>query len=122
LQVNGDKNDFYGEPGRNPGGQGPQQLANLWATYKFNHGVLKNFGIGLGGNYGGNYKVIDNSVTGVFLLPSYTLLNSSLFYNARKFRVSFALNNITNEVYYTGYWSVNPQKPRNFAASVAYKF
>jgi len=120
--VNGDKNDFYGEPGRNPGGQGPQHLANLWATYKFNHGVLKNFGLGLGGNYGGNYKVIDNSVTGVFLLPSYTLLNSSLFYNARKFRVSFALNNITNEVYYTGYWSINPQKPRNFATSVAYKF
>ena len=120
--VNGDKNDFYGEPGRNPGGQGPQHLANLWATYKFNHGVLKNFGLGLGGNYGGNYKVIDNSVTGVFLLPSYTLLNGSLFYNARKFRVSFALNNITNEVYYTGYWSINPQKPRNFAASVAYKF
>jgi iron complex outermembrane receptor protein len=120
--VNGDKNDFYGEPGRNPGGQGPQHLANLWATYKFSHGVLKNFGIGLGGNYGGSYKVIDNSVTGVFLLPSYTLLNSSLFYNARKFRVSFALNNITNEVYYTGYWSINPQKPRNIAASVAYKF
>jgi iron complex outermembrane receptor protein len=120
--VNGDKADFYGEPGRSPGGQGPQHLANLWATYKFSTGVLKNFGIGLGGNYGGTYKVIDNSVTGVFLLPSYTLLNGSLFYNARKFRVSFALNNITNEVYYTGYWSINPQKPRNFAASVAYKF
>lgn len=120
--VNGDKNDFYGEPGRNPGGQGPQHLVNLWATYRFEKGVLKNFGIGLGGNYAGNYKVIDNSATGVFVLPSYTLFNSSLFYNARKFRVSFALNNITNEVYYTGYWSINPQKPRNFAASVAYKF
>lgn len=120
--VNGDKNDFYGEPGRSPGGQGPQHLANLWATYKFSTGVLKNFGIGLGGNYGGTYKVIDNSVTGVFLLPSYTLVNGSLFYNARKYRVSFAVNNITNEVYYTGYWSINPQKPRNFAASVAYKF
>jgi iron complex outermembrane receptor protein len=120
--LKGDKNDFYGEPGRAPGGQGPQHLANLWATYRFSTGVLKNFGIGLGGNYGGAYKVIDNSKTGVFLLPAYTLLNGSLFYNARKFRVSFALNNITNEVYYTGYWSINPQKPRNFAASLAYKF
>lgn len=120
--INGDKSDFYGEPGRAPGGQGPQHLVNLWATYKFHTGVLKNFGIGLGGNYAGAYKVIDNSVTGVFVLPSYTLLNSSVFYNARKFRVSFAVNNITNEVYYIGYWSVNPQKPRNFAASVAYKF
>ncbi|MVT10300.1 TonB-dependent receptor [Chitinophaga tropicalis] len=118
----GYQNDFYGQPGRNPGGQGPQHLANLWVTYKFSTGILKNFGIGAGGNYAGDYKVIDNSATGVFILPSYTLLNSSVFYNARKFRVSFAVNNITDKVYYTGYWSVNPQKPRNFAASVAYKF
>ncbi|WP_298738731.1 TonB-dependent siderophore receptor [uncultured Chitinophaga sp.] len=118
----GDKNDFYGEPGRNPGGQGPQHLVNLWATYRFEQGALKNFGIGLGGNYGSTYKVIDNSQTGVFLLPAYTLLNGSVCYNARKFRVSFALNNITDEVWYTGYWSINPQRPRNFAASVAYKF
>jgi iron complex outermembrane receptor protein len=120
--ISGDKDDFYGQPGRNPGGQGPQNLANLWATYKFNNGILRNFGVGFGGNYGSVYKVIDNSVTGVFILPSYTLLNGSVFYNARKFRVSFAVNNITNEVYYTGYWSINPQKPRNITGSVAYKF
>ncbi|HEY9262651.1 TonB-dependent receptor [Chitinophaga sp.] len=120
--ISGAKDDFYGQPGRNPGGQGPQHLANLWATYKFSNGILKNFGLGFGGNYGGVYKVIDNSKTGVFLLPSYTLLNGTVFYNARKFRISFALNNITNEVYYTGYWSINPQKPRNFAAGFAYKF
>jgi iron complex outermembrane receptor protein len=120
--VNGDKADFYGEPGRTPGGQGPQHLANLWAIYRFNSGSLKNFGIGFGGNYGGTYKVIDNSTTGVFLLPSYTLLNGSIFYDARRFRVSFAVNNITDEVYYTGYWSINPQKPRNITGSVAFKF
>jgi len=120
--IAGDRNDFYGEPGRSPGGQGPQHLANLWATYRFTSGALKNFGIGFGGNYGGTYKVIDNSVTGVFFLPSYTLLNGSVFYNARRFRVSFAVNNITDEVYYTGYWSINPQKPRNIAGSVAFKF
>lgn len=120
--ISGDKADFYGQPGRNPGGQGPQNLGNLWATYTFQDGVLKNLGIGAGGNYGGIYKVIDNSVTGVFVLPSYTLLNSSIFYNAKKFRISFAVNNITNEVYYTGYWSINPQKPRNIVAAVAYKF
>lgn len=120
--ISGAKDDFYGEPGRSPGGQGPQDLANLWATYKFSNGILKNFGLGFGGNYGGVYKVIDNSKTGVFLLPSYTLLNGTVFYNARKFRISLAVNNITNEVYYTGYWSINPQKPRNFAAAFAYKF
>ncbi|SEW24968.1 TonB-dependent receptor [Chitinophaga arvensicola] len=120
LEGNGD--DFYSQPGRAPGGQGPQNLANLWATYKFVNGALKNCGIGAGGNYASRYKVIDNSVTGVFYLPSYALLNAGVFYNAKHFRVSFNVNNITNEVYYTGYWSVNPQKPRNFVGSVAFKF
>jgi len=85
-------------------------------------GALKNFGMGAGGNYAGVYKVIDNSATGVFILPSYVLFNGGLFYNARKIRVAFNVNNITDKEYYIGYWSVNPQKPRNFAASVAYKF
>jgi iron complex outermembrane receptor protein len=74
------------------------------------------------GNYAGVYKVIDNSVTGVFELPSYTLLNGSVFYNAGKIRVTFNVNNITDKQYYIGYWSVNPQKQRNFAASVAWRF
>ena len=118
----GNPPDFYSEPGRSPGGQGPQDLANLWATYKFTHGALKNFGLGLGGNYGSAYRVVDNSKTGTFDLPSYTLLNGSVFYNAKKFRISVNVNNITDETYYTGYWSVNPQKPSNFVASAAYKF
>jgi len=120
--LQGNKDDFYSEPGRAPGGQGPQDQANLWATYQFPRGVLKNFGIGAGGNYAGVYRVIDNSATGVFDLPSYTLINGSVFYNSSKFRVAFNVNNITDKKYYIGYWSVNPQKPRNFAASVAYKF
>ncbi|HEU4555245.1 MAG TPA: TonB-dependent receptor [Chitinophaga sp.] len=123
IQVKeGNKDDFYNEPGRTPGGQGAPNLVNLWATYRFNSGLLRHFGIGAGGNYASRYKVIDNSVTGVFYLPAYTLLNASLFYNAERFRITFALNNITGVEYYTGYWSVNPQAPRNFAASFAYKF
>lgn len=118
----GTPTDFYNEVGRSPGGQGPQNLANLWATYKFGYGKLKDFGFGLGGNHAGVYKVIDNSVTGVFELPGYTLLNASLFYNSNKYRFTVNMNNLTNEDYYIGYWSVNPQKPRNFAASFAYKF
>jgi iron complex outermembrane receptor protein len=120
--IAGDKDDFYSEPGRTPGGQGPQHLANVWATYKFTTGKIKNFGIGLGGNYAGEYKVIDNSKTGDFYLPSYTLLNASLFYNSENFRITCNVNNVTSEVYYIGYWSVNPQKPRNFTVSAAVKF
>ncbi|MGX5856472.1 TonB-dependent siderophore receptor [Dyadobacter jiangsuensis] len=120
--ISGDPEDFYSEPGRVIGGQGPQNLANFWATYRINSGTLKNAGVGIGGNYAGEYKVIDNSKTGVFMLPSYTLLNASLFYNASHFRISLNVNNITDKQYYIGYWSVNPQKPRNSTLSVAYKF
>ncbi|MBE7174189.1 MAG: TonB-dependent receptor [Williamsia sp.] len=115
-------NDFYNEKDRAPGGQGPQNLANFWGTYRFTSGGLANFGFGVGGNYASQYKVVDNSVTGVFNLPSYALLNGSLFYNGDKVRCSFNINNITNKQYYIGYWSVNPQKRLNFAASIAYKF
>lgn len=120
--IKGDKNDFYSEPGRAPGGQGPQDMANLWATYKFTGGKLRNFGVGIGGNYAGEYKVIDNSATGDFFLPSYVLLNTSLFYNSAHVRVTLNVNNVNNAVYYIGYWSVNPQRPRSFTASFAYKF
>nr|WP_067063344.1 TonB-dependent receptor [Mucilaginibacter sp. L294] len=118
----GNTSDFYNEPGRAAGGQGPSNQANLWATYKFMKGTLKNFGLGVGGNYAGEYIVIDNSATGQFILPSYTLLNGSLFYNSNHYRVNFNMNNITNKQYYIGYWSINPQKLRNFTVSLAYKF
>lgn len=120
--LKGNKEDFYSEPGRTIGGQGPSNLANLWATYKFSQGALKNFGIAAGGNYASEYKVIDNAATGVFILPSYTLLNASIFYNIAQIRVTLNVNNITDKEYYTGYWSINPQRPRNFVMSVAYKF
>lgn len=120
--VKGDKDDFYAEPGRNPGGQGPGNLVNLWANYKFAKGALKNFSIGFGGNYGSEYKVIDNTATGDFYLPSYTLLNAAVSYNASRFRIACNVNNLNDEEYYIGYWSVNPQKKRNFVVSFAYKF
>lgn len=120
--ISGDKEDFYSEPGRAPGGQGPQDLVNFWATYRIGRGALKNIGFGLGGNYAGEYKVIDNSKTGEFFLPSYTLLNASISYNSNHFRISLNVNNLTDKEYYIGYWSVNPQKPRNSTLSVAYKF
>ena len=120
--LKGNEGDFYGEPGRVPGGQGPQDQVNLWATYKISNGALKNAGFGLGGNYASEYRVADNSVTGIFDLPSYTVLNASIFYNPDKFRFSFNMNNLTDKEYYIGYWSVNPQRPRNFVVSMAYKF
>ncbi|WP_419701705.1 TonB-dependent receptor domain-containing protein [Mucilaginibacter sp. NFX135] len=120
--LKGDADDFYNEPGRTPGGQGAPDLANLWATYKFTSGNLKNFGFGLGGNYASKQKSIDNSVTGTLYLPGYVLINSSLFYVADNYRITFNLNNLTNKQYYIGYWSISPQAQRSFALSFAYKY
>jgi iron complex outermembrane receptor protein len=120
--LKGDENDFYSTPGRSAGGQGPNDLVNLWATYRFTQGALKNFGLGFGGNHAGRYKVVDSKITGDFYLPEYTVLNASVFYNSDDFRVTLNLNNLANEKYYIGYWSVNPQKPRNIVASISYKF
>jgi iron complex outermembrane receptor protein len=114
--------DFYSEAGRAPGGQGPQDQVNLWATYKVSSGSLQNAGFGFGGNHASEYRVIDNSITGVFDLPSYIVLNASVFYSPEKFRIAVNVNNVLDEEYYIGYWSVNPQKPRNFVISMAYKF
>ena len=32
------------------------------------------------------------------------------------------INNLNNEEYYTGWSTINPQRPRNFAASLTYNF
>ena len=120
--IAGFGSDFYSEAGRAPGGQGPQDQINLWATYKVSNGALQNVGFGIGGNHASEYRVIDNSITGVFDLPSYIVLNASVFYSPERFRIALNVNNVLDEEYYIGYWSVNPQKPRNFVLSMAYKF
>lgn len=107
---------------RRPEEAGPQNLANLWATYKLTSGKLKGFGIGFGGNYASENKILNRVTTGVFTLPSYTVINASLFYNSPKFDVTFKLDNITNEVYYKGWSTLEPQMPRRFVGNVAFKF
>jgi iron complex outermembrane recepter protein len=120
--LEGVADDFYSGPDQAPGGQGPQDQVNFWATYTINNSALRSLGFGLGGNHASEYKVVDNKLTGDFDLPSYTVLNASVFYNPGKFRVALNVNNFLNEEYYIGYWSVNPQKPRNAVISLAYKF
>ena len=43
-------------------------------------------------------------------------------YNLDKFSINLKLNNLTNEEYFNGWSTVNPQAPRNFAAALTYKF
>jgi iron complex outermembrane receptor protein len=95
----------------------PKNTANLWVSYTMMKGNLKGFGIGAGGNY-----VSDSwyESTNQFVLPAYTLLNATVFYDQPAYRISLKGNNLLNEEY----WNSNgiAQKPFNFLVSLGLKF
>lgn len=101
---------------------GPEHMGNLWATYRFQEGTLRGFGAGVGGNAASRTAVLDNPVTGSFFLPSYVVYGASLFYERDGFSATLAVDNLTNVEYFAGYSTINPQKPRNIAASIGYRF
>jgi iron complex outermembrane recepter protein len=120
--LEGDEANVWLETGRRPIYSGPSDLVNVWATYTIKSGSLNGLGIGVGGNYVSELNVLDSKVTGTFTLPSYSTVNTTLFYDTQTVRVSLNVNNVTDKEYYTGYSTINPQKPRNAVVSLAYKF
>jgi len=108
--------------GLRPETAGPPNSANLWMSYTITHGDIRGLGVGFGGNYASNNYVINDTYDGKFFLPSYTLLNSGIFYNKERYRISVNVNNLTNKEYYTGYTTVDPQMLRQVIGSIAYKF
>jgi iron complex outermembrane receptor protein len=108
--------------GLRPATAGSPYQANFWASYKIQQGAVKGLGFGVGGNYASDNKVINSHTLGVFTLPSYTILNASAFYDTNRYRFGAKLDNFTNQKYWVGYGTVNPQKLRSFAVSATYKF
>lgn len=95
----------------------PKNTANLWVSYQISDGGLRGFGIG-----GGGYRVSESyfNSANTFTIPSYTLVNATLFYDQPRFRISLKGNNLLNEKYWLSDGS--PQKPANVMAGVALKF
>lgn len=116
------KTDSDDYRGRRPESAGPKNLANAWISYKFMQGTLEGFGIGFGGNYASENLILNRATTGTFALPSYTVLNASLFYNTDNYRIDLKVNNLSDVEYYKGWTTVNPQQPRNITASFTYNF
>jgi iron complex outermembrane receptor protein len=108
--------------GLRPTTAGSPYQANFWASYRISKGLVKGLGFGFGGNYASDNKIINSKTLGVFSLPAYTVLNSSVFYDVSQYRVGFKMDNLTNEKYWIGYTTVNPQKLRSYALTFAYKF
>lgn len=107
--------------GLRPGAAGPVDMGNLWASYTVPAGAVKGLGVGFGGNYAAENKVV-NYTFETFTLPAYTVLNGGIFYNQSRFRVAVNMNNLTNKRYFIGFSTINPQMPRQTIASVAYRF
>lgn len=120
--LEGDEANVWLETGRRPIYSGPSDLFNAWATYTFKNGSLHGLGFGIGGNHVSDLNILDSKVTGTFKLPAYTIVNAAIFYTADDFRVAVNVNNVADKVYFTGYSTINPQKPRNAVVSVAYRF
>lgn len=107
---------------RRPLEAGPETLYNFWANYEVQQGSLKGFGLGLGFNGASERFAINYESTGEFILPSYTIANASVFYQANKYRITLKLNNAFNKEYYKGWTTISPQTPRAVLANVSYKF
>ncbi|HEA30398.1 MAG TPA: TonB-dependent siderophore receptor [Leeuwenhoekiella sp.] len=114
-----DQTDFLN---RRPESAGPKNLVNLWISYRFPETVLEGLGVGFGGNYASENMIFNRQLSGVFTLPEYTVLNASVFYNVDKFAINLKLNNLADKQYYSGWSTITPQMPRNFAAAFTYKF
>lgn len=107
---------------RRPPSAGPADLANLWISYGIPSGRLKGLGAGFGGNYIGDFETANSAVTGVFTIPAYTLLNATVFYETKSFRLGLKLDNLTDELYFAGQGVLAPQMPRSAMASITLKF
>lgn len=108
--------------GRRPAAAGPANLANAWISYKLPTGNLKGLGLGIGGNYVSKHLTTNSAITGIFTIPSYTVLNATVFYGTTAWRLGLKLDNLSNERYFVGQGTLSPQLPRNFSANLAIKF
>jgi iron complex outermembrane receptor protein len=120
--IKGVPSSSFAEEGKRPAEAGPKNIFNAWASYRFDHGVLEGFGLGLGVNGASERAIIDSSDLGKFTVPGYTIVNASLFYEADKYRIGLKLDNALNKEYYKGWTTINPQMPRALFANVTYNF
>ena len=108
--------------GRRPASAGPATLINSWISYAIPSGNLKGLGLGTGINYIGKHLSGNTLATGIFTLPSYTLVTTTLFYDQPKYRIGIKVDNLTDELYFTGQGTLSAQPPRTVAAGITFKF
>ncbi|RKS25091.1 iron complex outermembrane receptor protein [Flavobacterium endophyticum] len=116
--------------GLRPETAGPENMVNYWISYSLQASKLKGLGFGFGGNYADKTFIYNRNPLSsgnsadvqTFSLPSYAVINAALYYDQPKYRLSLKVNNLTDELYFNGYTTINVQAPRTFMGSVSYKF
>ncbi|HEY6899396.1 MAG TPA: TonB-dependent receptor, partial [Puia sp.] len=105
--------------GLRPTTAGPANLANLWMSYRVVGGKVKGLGVGFGGIYGSS-GFQSNTSTFVFTIPSYLVLDATVFYDQPSYRIGVKVDNLTNEKY----WSprLAPQNPTRVTANITFRF
>lgn len=109
------------ETGLRPATAGSYWLGNFNASYQFLDGSLKGLGFGIGGNYASDNKILHNTKES-FTLNSYFVLNANAYYDLKKIRFGVKVDNFTNQHYWIGYSTANPQSLINALGSITYKF
>lgn len=109
----------------------PAHTANASAFYTFQSAYLKGFKIGATANYigerfGGWNNTIGQSQNYSRLIPvkGYTVIDITAGYSYKKISLLAKVSNLTNTLNYYVHenYSINPIPPRQFSATVAYKF
>ncbi|MNX95474.1 Ferric-pseudobactin BN7/BN8 receptor precursor [compost metagenome] len=116
--------------GLRPETAGPENMVNYWISYSLQASKLKGLGFGFGGNYADKTFIYNRNPLSsgnsadvqTFSLPSHAVINAALYYDQPKYRLSLKVNNLTDELYFNGYTTINVQAPRTFMGSVSYKF
>lgn len=93
----------------------PDNVANIWASYKFTKGKLKGLGLGAGANYMSKIYAV-YAKTNDFWSKPYTTVDGTVFYQQKKYRISVKVNNLLDKEYYNAYGI--PQKPFNFTVGL----
>jgi iron complex outermembrane recepter protein len=105
--------------GLRPTTAGPPRMANLWVSYRFTRGKTQGLGAGFGGVYGSD-SYQSNTETFAFMIPSYTVLDASVFYDQPRYRLGLKVDNLTNEKYWS--FRLAAQNPTRVTGNVTFKF
>jgi len=104
----------------------PEKIYSVYLIYNFDQGVLEGLTTTVGVTH------VESTFSGfskAVLLPSYTLLNAGLNYETKHWKLGLQGKNLTDERYFRsnfpdlfGSSVVLPELPRNYLASITYKF